>query len=45
MLNHYNEIVLLIDEIGGIALNIDEHSLFNKIKNVEKSQKSKVINQ
>ena len=42
MLNHYNEIVLLIDEMitGGITLNIDEHSLYNRIKNVEKSQKS-----
>ena len=42
MLNHYNEIVLLIDEMitGGITLNIDEHSLYNRIKNVEKSQKN-----
>ena len=42
ILNHYNEIVLLIDEMitGGITLNIDEHSLYNRIKNVEKSQKS-----
>ena len=42
MLNHYNEIVLLIDEMitGGITLNIDEHSLYNRIKNIEKSQKS-----
>ena len=41
ILNHYNEIVLLIDEMvtGGIILNIDEHSLYNRIKNVEKSQK------
>ena len=42
ILNHYNEIVLLIDEMitGGITLNIDEHSLYNRIKNVEKSQKN-----
>ena len=40
VLNHYSEIVLLIDEIttGGIVLNIDEHSLYNRIKNSEKSQ-------
>ena len=42
ILNHYNEIVLLIDEMvtGGITLNIDEHSLYNRIKNIEKSQKN-----
>ena len=33
VLNHYNDIVLLVDEIvtGGIVLNIDEHSLYNRI--------------
>ena len=42
MLNHYNDIILLIDEmiIGGVILNIDEHSLYNRIKNVENNQKS-----
>ena len=42
ILNNYNNIVLLIDEmvIGGVVLNIDEHSLYNRIKNGEKSQKS-----
>ena len=42
MLNHYNDIILLIDEmiVGGVILNIDEHSLYNRIKNVENNQKS-----
>ena len=42
ILNHYNEIVLLIDEMvsSGIVLNIDEHSLYNRIKNTNKTQKS-----
>ena len=42
ILNHYNEIVLLIDEMvsSGIVLNIDEHSLYNRIKNADKAQKS-----
>ena len=42
VLNHYNEIVLLIDEIttGGVVLNIDEHSLYNRIKNSELTQKN-----
>ena len=33
VLNHYNDIVLLVDEIvtGGVVLNIDEHSLYNRI--------------
>ena len=41
ILNHYNDIVLLIDEFitGGIVLNIDEHSLFERVKNAEKTQK------
>ena len=41
ILNHYNDIVLLIDEFisGGIVLNIDEHSLYERVKNVEKAQK------
>lgn len=40
VLNHYNEIVLLVDEIvtGGVVLNIDEHSLYNRIKSSEKTQ-------
>jgi len=40
VLNHYNEIVLLVDEMitGGVVLNIDEHSLYNRIKNSEKTQ-------
>ena len=40
VLNHYNDIVLLVDEIviGGVVLNIDEHSLYNRIKNSEKTQ-------
>ena len=39
VLNHYNDIVLLVDEIviGGVVLNIDEHSLYNRIKNSEKT--------
>ena len=43
ILNHYNEIIMLIDEItnGGIILNIDEHSLYNRIKNIEKSKEGK----
>ena len=41
ILNHYNDIVLLIDEFitGGIVLNIDEHSLYERVKNSEKTQK------
>ena len=41
ILNHYNDIVLLIDEFisGGIVLNIDEHSLYERVKKVEKTQK------
>ena len=41
ILNHYKEIVMLIDEmvVGGIILNIDEHSLYDRIKNSEKKQK------
>ena len=40
VLNHYNDIILLVDEIvtGGVVLNIDEHSLYNRIKNSEKTQ-------
>ena len=43
ILNHYNDIVLLIDEFitGGIVLNIDEHSLYERVKNAEKTQKKK----
>ena len=42
ILNHYNEIVLLIDEMvsSGIVLNIDEHSIYNRIKNSDKTQKN-----
>ena len=42
MLNHYNEITMLIDEItsGGIIINLDEHSLYNRIKNIEKTKES-----
>ena len=41
ILSHYNDIVLLIDEFitGGIVLNIDEHSLYERVKNAEKTQK------
>ena len=41
ILNHYKEIVMLIDEmvVGGIVLNIDEHSLYDRVKNSEKKQK------
>ena len=41
ILNHYKEIVMLIDEmvVGGIILNIDEHNLYDRIKNSEKKQK------
>ena len=41
ILNHYNNIVLMIDEFitGGIVLNIDEHSLYERVKNAEKTQK------
>ena len=40
VLDHYNDIVLLVYEIvtGGVVLNIDEHSLYNRIKNSEKTQ-------
>ena len=43
ILNHYKEIVLLIDEmvIGGVILNIDEHSLYDRVKNSEKKQEEK----
>ena len=42
ILNHYNEIILLIDEMitGGVIINLDENSIYNRIKNVEKKQKS-----
>ena len=41
ILNHYNDIILMIDEFitGGIVLNIDEHSLYERVKNAEKTQK------
>ena len=41
ILNNYKEIVMLIDEmvVGGIVLNIDEHSLYDRVKNSEKKQK------
>ena len=42
ILNHYNEIILLIDEMitGGVIINLDENSIYNRVKNVEKKQKS-----
>ena len=42
ILNHYNEIILLIDEMitGGVIIKLDENSIYNRIKNVEKKQKS-----
>ena len=42
VLNHYKEIVMLIDEmvVGGIVINLDEHSIYDRIKNSEKKQKS-----
>ena len=41
LLKHYKEIVMLIDEmvVGGIILNTDEHSLYNRVNNSEKKQK------
>ena len=41
ILNHYKEVVMLIDEmvVGGIVLNIDEHSLYDRVKNSEKQKK------
>ena len=35
ILKNYKEIVMLIDEmvVGGVILNIDEHSLYDRIKN------------
>ena len=41
ILNNYKEIVMLIDEmvIGGVILNIDEHSLYDRIKNSDKKEK------
>ena len=41
ILNNYKEIVMLIDEmvIGGVILNIDEHSLYERIKNSDKKEK------
>ena len=43
ILNNYKEIVMVIDEmvVGGIVLNIDEHSLYDRVKNSEKKQKKK----
>ena len=42
ILNHYKEIVMLIDEmvVGGVISNIDEHSIYNRVKNSEKKQKN-----
>ena len=42
ILNHYKEIVMLIDEmvVGGVISNIDEHSIYNRLKNSEKKQKN-----
>jgi len=41
ILNNYKEIVMLIDEmvVGGVILNIDEHSLYDRIKNSDKKEK------
>ena len=46
VLKHYKEIVMLIDEmiIGGIVINIDEHSLYERIKNSELKKKSEQKN-
>ena len=42
ILEHYNEIVLLVDEMitGGVVINLDEKSIYNRIKNIEKKQKT-----
>ena len=41
ILKNYKEIVMLIDEmvVRGIVLNIDEHSLYDRVKNSEKKKK------
>ena len=46
ILKNYKEIVMLIDEmvVGGIVLNIDEHSLYDRIKHSEKRQKKEESN-
>ena len=46
VLKHYKEIVMLIDEmiVGGIVINIDEHSLYERIKNSELKKKSEQKN-
>lgn len=43
VLNHYKEIVILIDEMvsNGVILNIDEHSIYDRIKNSEKKKEEK----
>ena len=40
ILNHYKEIVMLIDEmvVGGVIINLDEHSIYDRIKNSEKKK-------
>ena len=42
ILDHYNEIVLLADEMitGGVVINLDEKSIYNRIKNIETKQKT-----
>jgi len=46
ILNKYNEIVMLIDELvsNGLVLNIDEHSVYNRIKNCENKKEINVKN-
>ena len=40
ILNHYKEIVMLINEmvVGGVIINLDEHSIYDRIKNSEKKK-------
>ena len=40
ILNNYKEIVMLIDEmvVGGVILNLEEHSLYDRIKHSDKKQ-------
>ena len=40
ILNHYKELVMLIDEmvVGGVIINLDEHSIYDRIKNSEKKK-------
>ena len=46
VLNHYDELVMLIDELvtNGVVLNIEEHSLYKRVKNVKSEQNNNSSN-